>query len=342
MTTSLEVSSRRRAKVTRCLRILDFDEADFSVPDPDAHPDEVVLPPPRSLPVVEASHHFNGPRNGNNAPSAPSNGTTPNHGKPTINRGQQAQQMPALNRPQNNFQAPETGGSRIAPQPPQPQAPNSGFVRSMSGASAGTRPLQDPAAVHRVINPRTGTILNQPNRPAAASAPGSPARTNGSSSDPDDPGMPPPGAGFTSARAASMLPQGQVTEGQANLPAFDPKIQSTSIKRTPGVDHTSSKPLSRQLKHLPGGSQAPTPAATATTTTPGSRLVSMNQQLDGMRRIGAPGSPSPMANRSSYKPPTMKRPVDNVGGTGPRTPLTDLSANGHISGGDAKRQRLSG
>lgn len=62
--------------------------------------------------------------------------------------------------------------------------------------------------------------------------------------------------------------------------------------------------------------------------------------LDSHRRIGAPNSPSPMANKNSYKPPTMKRPVEQ------RAPLLDLPANGAIGsagdGGDAKRQRLSG
>jgi DNA repair and recombination protein RAD52 len=50
-----------------------------------------------------------------------------------------------------------------------------------------------------------------------------------------------------------------------------------------------------------------------------------------------------MQNRGSYKPPTMKRPVD-TGGGGNRAPLNDLPTNGPIAadGADAKRQRLSG
>jgi DNA repair and recombination protein RAD52 len=72
----------------------------------------------------------------------------------------------------------------------------------------------------------------------------------------------------------------------------------------------------------------------------------VNPGLEGVRKIGAPGgnSPSPMANRGSYKPPTVvKRPVDGGG----RTPLTDLGPNGAIGsggadgGGDVKRQRLN-
>lgn len=71
-----------------------------------------------------------------------------------------------------------------------------------------------------------------------------------------------------------------------------------------------------------------------------------NPQLDATRRIGAPGSPSPMSmgNRNSYKPPTMtKRPMVDAG----RAPLTDLQTNGNelagdAHGGEAKRQRLNG
>jgi DNA repair and recombination protein RAD52 len=65
--------------------------------------------------------------------------------------------------------------------------------------------------------------------------------------------------------------------------------------------------------------------------------------LDGQKRmIGAPHSPSPVANRSSYKPPTLlKRPADNAG----RVPLNDLPANGPVSaaadGPDSKRQRTT-
>lgn len=72
-----------------------------------------------------------------------------------------------------------------------------------------------------------------------------------------------------------------------------------------------------------------------------------NPQLDTTRRIGAPGSPSPMnmGNRNSYKPPTMmKRPMPEAN----RAPLTDLQTNGNGTAGDAhengdaKRQRLNG
>jgi DNA repair and recombination protein RAD52 len=98
------------------------------------------------------------------------------------------------------------------------------------------------------------------------------------------------------------------------------------------VDHKSSKPLTRDLKHVPTPSQA--------VATKGG--VGNSGLLDGVRKIGAPGGGvgSPLANRGSYKPPTFKRGVDG------RPPLGDLPANGPIGdsggGGDVKRQRLNG
>jgi len=129
----------------------------------------------------------------------------------------------------------------------------------------------------------------------------------------------------------------------ANLPAFDPNLESPSIRKTPGVDPRRSAPVTRD--HLkaapPGSSQVLAPPGVA----PGGvRPNIINPQLDATRRIGVPGAggTSPMANRAAYKPPSMKRPVDVGSG---RTPLVDLPTNGAVisgdggGGGDAKRQR---
>lgn len=150
-----------------------------------------------------------------------------------------------------------------------------------------------------------------------------------------------------------MLPEIPSTEAAAppqlpnHLPAFNPHAESPSIRKTPGVDHKSSKPLTRDLKHVPGSTQATAPVAGAGS---GPRNV-VNPQLDTARRIGAPamGSPggfSPMGNRGGYKPPSMLKrppPAVNIDGGNGRSPLTDLPPNGPISGdagGDVKRQRM--
>ncbi|KAL2073802.1 hypothetical protein VTL71DRAFT_11128 [Oculimacula yallundae] len=308
----------------------DFDEADFSVADPDSHPDEVVIPEP----VVAASHHFNGARNG----VAGSNAVKANQNRPQVNP---PQSRPAPGRPagppNNN--------------PPQPQTPNSGFQRSNSGAAQYPRPQPDGNAQSRPMpppNPIAGRVLNQPSRNGPPSAPVSPAHHNKpSSNESDNTSLPPQGQGFFSARAAQMLPEGNTVEGAppsvipAHLPSFNPHAESPSIRKTPGVDHKSSKPLTRDLKHVPGSSQAVTAPGAGAAGGPGPRPNIMNPQFDNARRIGAPGSPSPMNNnRNSYKPPTMaKRPVDS------RAPLLDLPPNGALGsdvGGDLKRQRLNG
>ena len=290
----------------------------------------MVLPAP-----AVKSHHLNGTRNGPGL-----NGKTPSKASPDVNR-------------QQPMRPPNGAGSNL---PPQPQTPNSGFTRSTSGAGPGMqmRPPQAPQDSGPSARPIpaqpviAGRVLNQPSRMATGPppAPASPARMNKSQEDEaNDLGMPPPGAGFFSARAAARLPEGLITDpippsAVQNLPAFNPKLESPSIRKTPGIDHKGSRPISRDLKQLPGSSQAPAPGAA------GARPNITNPQMDATRRIGAPGSPSPMANRGQYKPPTMKRPVDGGGGPG-RVPLVDLPANGAIGnstvdvGGDAKRQRTT-
>ncbi|CAG8949179.1 hypothetical protein HYFRA_00004802 [Hymenoscyphus fraxineus] len=298
----------------------DFDEADFNVADPDSHPDEVVLPAPAA-----ASHHFPGQNNNPNINTKPQNQTRP----PQI-RSQSMAAPPG--RPQAG-NAPNTN----------PQTPNAGFSRSTSGAGAQSfRPPQENGPQSRPIppgppHPVVKRVLNQPSRSnGVGSAPVSPARPP--TDDPDSVGLPPQGAGFFSARGVAGVigkngngdnadPNAPPPPIPANIAAFNPNLESPSIRRSEGVDHKSSKPLGRDGKHIP----SPSPAV-------GARNI-INPKLDTTRRIGAPGSPSPMANRNMYKPPS-KRPVDS------RAPLVDLPANGHLGGGDvggdAKRQRMNG
>jgi len=207
------------------------------------------------------------------------------------------------------------------------------------------RPPQE-LALQRPAQPApVARVLNQPSRNGPPSAPHSPARQPVSSAS-DDPGLPAPGQGFFSAKAAIREPEGSAIEPLpphiANLPAFNPHAESPSIRRTVGVDHNSSKPLTRDLKHVaiaPGSSQS-------VTAGPGIRANAVNPQLDATRRIGVPRGGSPMANRGSYKPPTIKRPIDTGGlGAGNRPPLVDLPTNGAVGsadGGDVKRQRING
>ncbi|PBP19381.1 putative DNA repair and recombination protein rhm52 [Diplocarpon rosae] len=309
----------------------DFDEADFSVADPDSHPDEVTLP---EAPVA-TSYQFNNGRSGNTSSNLESS----------------AQSTPQVNRPQ--LRAPSARPGNAGPPannnslPQQPQTPNSGFSRSNSGAAQNMRPPSDLNALARPIQPPqpgpvVGRVLNQPSRNGPPSAPASPGRVNKPSSNDDTTSLPPQGQGFFSARAATMLPEGAQADSAAavpipaHLPVFNPHAESPSIRKTPGIDHKSSKPLTRDLKHVSGSTQAVAGPVAAAAPRPNI----LNPQLDLGRKIGQPGSPSPMNRSNHYKPPSMtKRPAES------RAPLHELPSNGTIAGGDGgdvKRQRMSG
>lgn len=106
----------------------DFDAADFSSPHDESHPDEVILP------AIENSHNVRGiapPQQNTNPSGKQSNGTKP-----------QTMQAPA--RPNNALQAFNgTNGSNEHNIPPQPQTPNAGLSRSLSGAGDHSRAAQE-------------------------------------------------------------------------------------------------------------------------------------------------------------------------------------------------------
>jgi DNA repair and recombination protein RAD52 len=283
-----------------------------------------------------------------------------------VKTGVQSRQMPPPDqmqtvqgcpRPASGGVARETSNGKNGQQAqqfdPQPHSSNTRLARSNSGPYNGgyarAQPDANSAARHlQAASSGTGRVLNQPSRTGAASDPHSPAKKqtlslSGGEESPEN-GLPAIQSGFFSARAATLLPAVPGTEGPppvlpGNLPTFNPHAESPSIRRTPGIDHSATKPLSKDLKHVTGGTQAVAGASPAPLQT---NII--NPQLDATRKIGAPGSPSLMANRGSYRPPTMKRPLQQPNLA--RPPLGDIPANGITSGpdggGDMKRPRLSG
>ncbi|KAH8697229.1 hypothetical protein BGW36DRAFT_163943 [Talaromyces proteolyticus] len=154
--------------------------------------------------------------------------------------------------------------------------------------------------------------------------------------------------GFYSARAVDTLRENPQASPMA--PKFDPHAESPSIRKTAGIDHTKSVPISKPML---SGTSSPTS---------GTRDF-INPSTDIHRRIGAPGGnaiASPV-NRgfttSSYRPLTRPN-VDarNTGGNPPittqdgplkRPPLGDVTnapvsstTNGGPGPGDPKRPRL--
>lgn len=132
-----------------------------------------------------------------------------------------------------------------------------------------------------------------------------------------------PPIGFFTARAAESLQNGPRVPLKGT--AFNPHLESPSIRKTAGVDHTKTKPVGREA--VGGAPQAPVPRANY-----------VNPQSDKTRRVGMPmGAPSPLQNRGSYKPPQMKRPVEN---SGPRLALSDVTNVVIDASGDVKRQKV--
>ncbi|KAM0420870.1 hypothetical protein ACHAPT_011400 [Fusarium lateritium] len=246
------------------------------------------------------------------------------------------------NAPQRIQQQPNRAIS-AGPASRPPQTPNQGQQRpgASNGGPAGFSNHPQPGVSGRTTPNQHGNPQPPPNAPQNM----------------------PENVGFFSAKAVNQLPESTL-QGSNNArlavphgqQAFNPKAESPSIRKTPGIDHNSSKPVGRNGQHVaPSSSQArAAPHSNASSFTPvrpsmpssqSSRGNMVNPSLDQTRRIGAPGgSGSPLANRGLYRPPTIKRPAPGDG----RPPLADLPANGSGSTGaptanglEAKRQKMA-
>ncbi|KAK0514285.1 hypothetical protein JMJ35_002902 [Cladonia borealis] len=293
----------------------DFDEVDFSVPQGD-HPDEVTVDP--SVP----SAHF---RRRN---SLPNKGHPPSRAP-----GQTNPQRPRSPLAQNN-------STRILPGPQTPVVPGNHSMappNSRGESSRATNNLQPPLqrpVLPKEENPSARPQQLQPPRPPpnpqpAPTHPSEPPSLHSSNPSSSDPPI-----GFFTARAAESLQSGPTSAIKA--PAFNPHLESPSIRKTAGVDHTKTKPIGRELV----GAPPPPPPV------PRANFANNPQAIDKMRKVGMPiSNASPLQNRGSYKPPQMmmKRPAE--GGVGGRSALGDVTNLGVGVGGGGegeKRQRVVG
>ncbi|PTB39024.1 uncharacterized protein TrAFT101_007049 [Trichoderma asperellum] len=226
-----------------------------------------------------------------------------------------------------------------------------------------SRQAQPPAG--QPAKPIPGNNMNRPPQPQPYTPrQGQPPRPQNAPQAQDSsmapPQQPPPGepVAFFSARSTLDPNQSSGNQNQQKQ-LFNPKAESPSIRKTPGIDHTSSKPVARNGQHVPpANSQAPSSTQSGNTGGFASLRQSigssqakgntMNPSLDQARRIGAPGGlGSPLANRGQYKPPTMKRtlPAEGNGTNGARSPLVDIPTNATSAndgdGLDAKRQKMA-
>lgn len=103
----------------------------------------------------------------------------------------------------------------------------------------------------------------------------------------------PPAVGFYPAKVATIIQESE-SAPPPDAPTFNPHAESPSIRKTSGIDHSKSRPINREALGISTDPPVRPPAQ---------RGAFVNPQLDAARRIGMPTSPSPLQNRTSYKPP---------------------------------------
>lgn len=334
-----------------------FDEADFNVGEGE-NPDEVAVdtdaqkirqpPTPIGRPNVAPkppSYASGAPTNANPSTVTPSKPERPMSHPPP---GRQIPNQAANNRPCSAAAHDQYPNQRRSVPPPETQTAAyqngrsipPGQQRASHGSAASAASAQVPIKqeyVSGVQNPQAQDMA----------PPGTPGMD----------GQAPPVIGFFSARGVDMLRENPHSAA-ANAPVFDPHAESPSIRKTAGVDHTKTLPVSRPM--LAGGAS---PA-------PNQSRDFINPSADMHRKIGVPGGAGSPMNRgpstSSYRPltrpnvdtkATTNSPAASRGGFGPpnvngkRPPLNDVT-NASIPGGngptpipnpnDPKRVRFDG
>ncbi|KAL4785755.1 hypothetical protein BJX76DRAFT_323552 [Aspergillus varians] len=305
-----------------------FDEADFNVAEGD-NPDEVVVdsgaqkiqqpPTPIGRPNVPSRP----PSYLSGVPTSANPHVTPSKPERSISNAPTGRQIPnqtANSRPYLPTAQVQYSNQRQSVPPPDAQR----------GAQNG-RPIPpgQQRASHNVAASGAGAQVSI-KQEYGANAQTPQAQNMAPPGTPGIDGQPPPVVGFFSARGVDMLrenPHGAA----AAAPVFDPHAESPSIRKTAGVDHTKSVPITRPM--LTGGA-SPAPNQTRDF---------INPSTDVHRKIGAPVIGSPMnrgPSTSSYRPltrpnidpmPAPNNPTVNRGGFGPpningkRPPLNDMT-----------------
>ncbi|KAJ5665744.1 DNA repair and recombination protein radC [Penicillium maclennaniae] len=274
-----------------------FDEADFVVGN-SGNPDEISLEP-------ETSRQPPTPMNRPIPPRGPpggrfdTNAVTPS--KPERWNGPNAASRQSL--PQNALPSAIPGPSRPMAAPGLPN--NNPNITSAVAPQSNTVPNSN---AHNPKGPQQ--IKREP-----LQAPNQDANQ-------------PPGSqsvGFFSARAADML-RDNPNAGPIQGSQFDPHAESPSIRKTAGVDHTKSVPISRPM--LAGGSGSPAPnnsrdfqpTCNDESVPPGAAAspLSRGPSVSSYRPLTRPNvqSPGPPNRGGSVPPPNLN---------GKRPPLNDVT-----------------
>lgn len=279
----------------------EFDEADFSVAHQE-HPDEVSLDAYNALEGVQGQSSFN------SKGQIPGPQTAPDRNVPQMRApATQRQYMTTGSslKPQISSKVTDSDTVMVT----KSVEPRAGFIQGQQKAEALS--IQQPGRKASDWQPVPALPVSHNASidiaEASRSAPGSPRIRGNSQRAEAIPHNTPPTMslgsaeyelpiGFFAARAAESVQN--ITGLPLKAAAFNPHLESPSIRKTAGVDHTKTLPVGKD-----------TFAASPVTMPPRSNFV--NPQADKARRVGMPvGAASPLQNRNSYKPPQIKRPVE--------------------------------
>lgn len=216
--------------------------------------------------------------------------------------------------------------------PPRPERPQQHVqTPSLDSPQPGRAQHQPAPAQAHVAQAGRKTILTPPvTSEASDSDPSNQAQAQAQQQHPQDAPV-----RFVTGRAADLLLKAEAANRPPPQPpaAFNPHAESPSLRRTNGFNHSTSAPVKRLNI---SGQQTATNGSTAS----GVRPNFVNPQTDLNRRIGMPGAgQSPLANRSMYKPPSLKRPAE-----APTRPvladMTNVPTDGAVDGADNKKPRV--
>ncbi|KAK8088667.1 recombination protein rad52 [Apiospora hydei] len=203
----------------------------------------------------------------------------------------------------------------------KPNAPSSGpnsdqSRASTNGTAGAAKPMQPPARAQG--RPGQNGPPPRPNPQTPNQAPQRPGTMYNGRPNPQMHGKPmPAGTGAAQptqsprARSASSPPVPSISYRKTPPPGtasvapdkarvFDPHAESPSIRKTPGIDHKTSKPVAKDIKHVPPMKRDEEPLVKGNVTNstgpnpgPGQGFGrppagAMNPSLAGTRQIGAP------------------------------------------------------
>lgn len=299
--------------------------------------------------------------NGNHAPPAHSHNAQQ---RPSAPHAPQPQQQAGMGQRVNSGGAPTARPSYMGapqtnnhttttPQRIPPQAAPSFARGHHNNSTTGPQPSHSPA-ISRLQS--TTTILNPHSANHHTDAHHPPHNMNNHNNNTPRRTDCPATVSFYPARVAEMV---QETDAPVNAPTFNPHAESPSIRKTVGIDHSRSKPVKQDVVlgtlnpgsvGVVGGNAASTSSIVGPSRGAGAGGIAgggvgdfTNPQLLATRKIGMPGSPSPIhhhhqnhhgmnnagagggvggvggnmsSNRGAYRPPGPASGIGTGVGTG--------------------------